>query len=198
LPRRHSLRSGRAKVPIVRVLIAAIACWGIIGCAGAASNVTLTAFRASDVSLFDNAVDLVASPVIVEGESGAFADRVGRADLIASIRLQSLHSELIKRRSAYRLTVKVKDWLKGASTKELELRVADDEPGYRSVEVNEDRLLHDAFIAFVKWEAEPGSSELIAHWHLSPDSPAVREKIDYVLRRPATEPQTEVEVVEPR
>jgi len=181
----------------VRVLIAAIACWGI-GCVGAASNVPVTDFRASDVSLFDNSVDLVAAPVIVEGESGAFERRVARADLVASIRVQSLHSELIKHRSAYRLTVKVKDRLKGASTKELELRVSDSEPGYRSVAVNEDRLLADSFVAFVKWEADPGSPKPIAHWHLSPDSGAVRDKIDYVLRRPAPDPHTEVEVVEPR
>ena len=191
------LRSGRARLPFVRVLIAAIACWGI-GCAGAASNVPLTDFRASDVSLFDNSVDLVAAPVIVEGASGAFERRVARADLVASIRVLSLHAELIKHRSAYRLTAKVKDQLKGASTKELELRVTDEERGYRSVEVNEDRLLHDSFIAFVKWESDPASSGLIAHWHLSPDTEAVRRKIDYVLRRPAPDPHTEVEVVEPR
>lgn len=181
----------------MRVLIAAIACWGI-GCAAAALNVPATDFRTADALLFDNSVDLVASPVIVEGESGAFERRVVRADLVVAIRVQSLHSEFVKRRSAYRLTVKVKDRLKGASSKELELRVADDEPGYRSVEVNEDRLLGDSFIAFVKWEADPTSSEPIAHWHLSPDSEAVRDKVDYVLRRPAPDPHTEVEVVEPR
>jgi hypothetical protein len=58
--------------------------------------------------LFDNAVDLVEAPVIVEGEwSGAFERRVGRADLIAVVRVESLSSDLVKRRSAYRLTVTV-------------------------------------------------------------------------------------------
>jgi hypothetical protein len=159
--------------------------------------VPVTEFRATDVALFDNSVDLVAAPVIVEGESGAFERRVGRADLIASIRVQTLRSELIKHRSSYRLTVRVKDRLKGESARDLELRVTDDEPGYRSVELNEDRLLRDSFIAFVKWETAPKSPELVAHWHLSPDSAAVRDKIDYVLRRPAPDPHTEVEVVEP-
>ena len=42
------------------------------------------------------------------------------------------------------------------------------------------------------------TKELIVHWHLSPDSDAVRDKINYVLRRPATDPHTEVEVVEPK
>lgn len=158
----------------------------------------ITEYRASDAALFDNSVDLVAEPVIVEGEYGAFERRVARADLVASIRVQSLHSEFVKRRAAYRLTVKVKDRLKGSSTKEIELRVTDDEPGHRSVELNEDRLLHDSFVAFIKWEAQPGVLDPLAHWHLSPDTPAVRDKIDYVLRRPPPDPHTEVDVVEPR
>jgi len=181
----------------VRVLIAAIACWGI-GCAGTSSNAPATEFLPSDAALFDNAVDLVEAPVIVEGEwSGAFEQRVGRADLIAVVRIDSLSSDLVKRRSAYRLTVRVKDRLKGTSSKDIVLRVGDDEPGYPTVRVNEDRLLHNPFVAFVKWEAASDSSKLIAHWHLSPDSDAVREKIDFFLRHPVRDSHTEVEVVKP-
>ncbi|MGB3049531.1 MAG: hypothetical protein WBB42_00945 [Polyangiales bacterium] len=155
-------------------------------------------FRPSDAPLFDNAVDLVKAPVIVEGEwSGAFERRVGRADLIAVVRVDSLSSDFISRRSAYRLTVKVKNRLKGSSSKELLLRVGDDEPGYDTVRVNEDRLLGGPFVVFLKWAADPESSKPIAHWHLSPDSDAVREKIDYVLRHPMKDVRPEVEVVEP-
>jgi len=179
------------------VLIAAIACWGV-GCAGASSNVPTTDFQPSDVSLFDNAVDLVDAPVIVEGQwSGAFERRVGRADLIAAVQVDSLSSDLVKRRSAYRLTVKVRDRLKGSSSTEIVLRVRDDQIGYQSVRVNEDRLLHSPFVAFIKWEAVTGSPELIAHWHLSPDSAAVRDKIEFFLRQPVRDSHTEVEVVEP-
>lgn len=181
----------------MRALITAIACVGI-ACAGASSNTAVTDFRPTDAALFDNAVDLISEPVIVEGEHGAFERRTARADLVAAIRVQSLHSEFVKRRSAYRLDVKVKDRLKGESTKELVLRVSDDEPGHRSVELHEDRLVHDPFIAFIKWEAVSGSPDLVAHWHLSPDSQAVRDKIEHVLRRPPPDPHTEVEVVEPK
>lgn len=181
----------------MRVLIAAIACWGV-GCAGASSNAPMTDFQAADVSLFDNAVDLVEAPVIVEGEwSGAFERRVGRADLIAVVRVDSLSSDLVKRRSAYRLTVRVRDRLKGSSSKEIVLRVRDDEPGYQSVRVNEDWLLHNPSVVFIKWETKQESSELTAHWHLSPDSAAVRDKVDFFLRQPAKDPQTEVEVLKP-
>jgi len=170
----------------VRVLIAVIACWGI-GCASAASNAPATQFQPSDVGLFDNAVDLVEVPVIVEGDwSGTFEQRVRRADLVAVVKVHSLSNDFVSRRSAYRLTVKVKKRLKGSSTKELVLRVSDEEPGYETVQVNEDRLLHDPFVAFIKWEADPGSPDLIAHWHLSPDSDEVREKVDFSLRQSAS------------
>jgi hypothetical protein len=177
--------------------MAAIACWGV-GCAGASSNAPTTDFQSSDVSLFDNAVDIVEAPVIVEGQwSGAFERRVGRADLIAVVQVASLSSDLIKRRSAYRLTAMVRNRLKGSSSTELVLRVRDDEAGYQSVRVNEDRLLHNPFVAFIKWEVDTGSPELIAHWHLSPDSDAVRDKIEFFLRQPVRDSHTELEVVEP-
>jgi hypothetical protein len=194
--RRHWPPFGRARIDPVRALIAAIACWGV-GCAGASPNAPTTHFEPSDVSLFDNSVDLVEAPVIVEGQwSGAFEQRVARADLIAVVQVASLSSDLVKRRSAYRLTVKVGDRLKGNSSAELTLRVRDDEPGYHTVRVNEDRLLRDPFVAFIKWEAAAGSPELVAHWHLSPDSNAVRDKIEFFLRQPVKDTHTEVEVVE--
>ena len=181
----------------MRVLIAAIACWGV-GCAGASSNAPTTDFQASDASLFDNAVDLVEAPVIVEGEwSGAFERRVGRADLIVAVRVESLSSDLVKRRSAYRIAVRVEAWLKGSSSKEIVLRVRDDEPGYQSIRVNEDRILHDPFVAFLKWEAGSESPKLTPHWHLSPDSDAVRDKVQFFLHQPVRDSHTEVEVVEP-
>jgi len=143
-------------------------------------------------------VDLVEAPVIVEGEwGGAFERRVERADLIAVVHVDSLSSDFVKRRSAYRITIRVKGRLKGSSSKEIVVRVRDDEPGYESVRANEDWLLHNSSVAFIKWETDPGSPELTAHWHISPDSDAVRDKIEFLLRQPAKDPHTEVEVVKP-
>jgi len=181
----------------VRLLIAAIVCWGV-GCAGVSSNAPAADFQPADLSLFDNAVDLIEDPVIVEGEwRSVFERRVARADLIGVVRVDSLSSDLIKRRSAYRLIVRVSDWLKGSSSKEIVLRVRDDEPGYQTVRINEDRLLREPFIAFVKWTADSDSSERTARWHLSPDSEAVRSKINFSLHQQVKGAETEVEVVEP-
>ena len=179
----------------MRVLVAIIACLGV-GCAATASNAPVTVFQASDLELFDNAVDLVEVPVIVEGDwTGAFERRVQRADLVAVVHIDSLSNDFVSRRSAYRLIVKVKKRLKGSSTKELVLRVGEEEGGYETVQVNEDRLLHNPFVAFVKWEADRDSGDLIAHWHLSPDSDEVRDKVDYSLRQPAQQTQAQVQSV---
>ena len=62
--------------------------------------------------------------------------------------------------------------------------------------VHEDRILENQLVAFIKWEVDPASPELIAHWHLSPDSDAVQDKIDFFLRQPARDSHTEVEVVQ--
>ncbi|MGB9340038.1 MAG: hypothetical protein WCB63_12405, partial [Polyangiales bacterium] len=174
----------------MRVLIAAFA-WLGIGCAGATPSMPAPDFRPSDAPLFDNAVDLVEAPVIVEGDwTGVFERRVGRADLIAVVRVDSLSSDFVSRRSAYRLTVRVKNRLKGSSSKEIVLRVDDDEPGYETVRVNEDRLLHNPFVVFLKWAADPESAEPIPRWHLSPDSDAVRETVDFFLRHPMKDVRT--------
>ena len=68
------------------------------------------------------------------------------------------------------------------------LKVVDDQRGYQTVRMNEDRLLDGSFVAFVKWGLDPDSSDPVAHWHLSPNSDQVREKVDFVLRQPHSEP----------
>jgi len=181
----------------VRALIAVVACCGI-GCASTSINVPSTDFRSTDVALFDDAMDLVDTPVIVEGQwSGAFERRVGRSDLIAVVHVDSLSSDLVKRRSAYRLNVRVAERLKGSSSNEIALRVRDDESGYQSIRVNEDRLLSHPWVAFVKWERGSKSAEPIAHWHLSPDSAAVRDKVDFLLRNPEAASGTAHDLSEP-
>jgi hypothetical protein len=175
----------------------AIAFWGL-GCAGTTPNVPATAYRASDAPLFDHSIDFVDKPAIVEGEwRGAFEQRVARADLIAAVRVQSSIAEIVKRRSALRITVRVRERFKGESIKEIELRVEDDQPSYATVEDHEDRLLRDPWVAFIKWEVLEGASAPVPHWHLSPDTPDVRKKIDYLLRSPPPDSHTEVEVIEP-
>ena len=166
------------------MLLAVIAGFAI-GCASRSSNAPPSEFTASDAALFDDAVDLAESPVIADDVWGPFAHRVGRADLIAVIRVESLSSDLVRRRSAYRIAVRIEERLKGDHATDLILRVEDQQPGYRTVQANEERLLRDPFIAFIKWETETGSSEApVSRWHLSPASEEARQQVERLLREP--------------
>lgn len=190
------LLAPRASLPLVRTMIASIVCLAI-GCAGASSKATATEFRASDAELFDDNVDWVESPLAVESARRTFERRVGRADLIAIVRVESLSSDLVRRRSAYRLATRIEDRLKGSFGGELILRVEDDEAGYHTVQSNEDRLLRDPFIAFVKWEDEAESAEPVARWHLSPASDAARQQVQLVLSGSVQRDPRKGGVVEP-
>lgn len=181
----------------MRALFLAIASLGV-GCAGATPTVPATTYQASDAPFFDHSVDFVRSPAIVEGEwRGAFEQRVARADLVAAVRVKSSISEVVQRSSALRITVRVDEKLKGTSDDEIELRVDDDQPSHAVVEDHQQELLRDPWIAFVKWEGVGGGGSPVPHWHLSPDTPKVRAKIDYLLSIPPPDPNTQVEVIEP-
>lgn len=168
----------------MRVLAMGVVC-ALLGCARGSSSIPTVEFAAEDEFLFDNSVDFVDKPAIVESEwRGEFERRVTRADIIAGVKIESLSSDEDRRGATYRLTARVADRLKGRSVRELVLRVHDDEPGFQRVRVNEDRLLRDPFIAFIKWENDPESDQPVPRWHLSPDSPAVRDKVAFFLESP--------------
>ncbi|MGD8316128.1 MAG: hypothetical protein PVH21_09820 [Myxococcales bacterium] len=180
----------------MRLLVALLSCCAI-QCAGASSNAPETEFRESDLDLFDDAVDLVENPLVIESMQGAFERRVARADLIAIVRVESLSSDFIRRRSAYRLAVRIEQRLKGSAPAEMVLRVEADQPGYRTVQKHEDLLLRNAFIAFVKWEPHSADAEPVNHWHLSPASNVALDQVQLVLSKPAADGQTKIEAQKP-
>ncbi len=181
----------------MRVLLVVLAVWAV-GCGTTSYNLPDHDFLAADAALFDDAVDSMEAPVIVKGAPGTFDRRVERADLVAVVRVESLSSDLVRRQSAYRLAVRIDERLKGAFEGDLLLRVEDDQPGYETVRAHEDRLLRDPFLAFVKWESDPGSEEPpIAHWHLSPASAASVDRARQLLDRSASDADTEAEVLSP-
>ena len=154
------------------------------GCGGSRKHVVVADFRPGDEEVFDDALDLVASPAIVEGEwGGDFERRVDRADLIAVVEIETLRSNVnLDRRTTYLLSAGVREALKGRAVRDLVLQVGDHKAGFDTVRANEDRLLRDPFVAFVKWQHGSAPSELRARWHLSPASLGVREKIAFLLR----------------
>lgn len=181
----------------MRVLVACVVC-ASLGCGGASTTAPTTDFAPEDDLLFDNSIDFVDRPAIVESEwRGQFERRVTRANIIAVVMIQSLSSVQDRQGAGYRLTAKVTELLKGASDREIVLRTHDGEPGFRRVQVNENRLLRDPFVAFIRWENDPEFEELVPRWHLSPDSPGVRDKVTFFLSPPPGDDRTQVEVLAP-
>ncbi len=181
----------------MRVLMMGVVC-ALSGCAKGPPAVSTVEFTAEDERVFDNSVDLVDKPAIVESEwRGGFERRVTRADVIAAVKVEALSADEDRRGAGYRLTVRVVDRLKGRSARELVLRVQDDELGFRTVRANEDRLLRDPFIVFIKWQSDPEFDGPVARWHLSPDSPEVRDKVAFFLNPPSRDDRTQVEALGP-
>ena len=190
-------RRRRAKVPSVRLW--AIAAVGVaIGCARGGSESSTVDLTPEDESAFDNGVDFVERPAIVESEwRGAFERRVTGSDAIAVIEVEALNWDEDFRGGGYRITGKVTDRVKGSVGREIVLRVRDGERGYRSVQAYEDRLLGSSFVVFVKWMRDPDSGSAVPRWHLSPDSPHVRDKVTFFLQVPKGDARTSVQVVPP-
>lgn len=179
-------------------------CWslGVLGlllaCGGSSGAGPGVEFVPEDSLTFDDSVDMIDKPVIVESEwQGQFEKRVTRADFIGTVRVDAISLDADRRGSGYRLNVRVTDTLRGRAPREMVLRVNDQQPGFQSVSMYEDRLLGGSFVAFVKWQEDAESRQSIPRWHLSPNSPAVQDKVRFFSNPPPPDGRTEVEVVAP-
>ncbi|MEM7137293.1 MAG: hypothetical protein AAF500_11975 [Myxococcota bacterium] len=170
----------------------------LVACGSSAANQASVEFTPKDNLAFDDAVDVIDRPVIVESEwQGQFERRVTHADFIGSVRVESISVDQDRRGAGYRLVARVVETLLGRAPRELALEVHDDQPGFESVRMYEDDLLGGRFIVFVKWQAQADSREVLPRWHLSPDSPGVRDKVRFFLNPGASDGRTEVEVLAP-
>lgn len=152
----------------------------------------------ADTVTFDDSVDMIDKPVVVESEwQGEFEKRVTRADFLGTVRVDGISRDEDRQGSGYRLKVKVTDTLRGRAPREMVLRVNDSQPGFRRVALYEDRLLGGSFVAFIKWQEDAESRRSIPRWHLSPDSPAVHDKVRFFSDPPPSDGRTQVEVVAP-
>lgn len=136
-----------------------------------------TPFLPEHQAMFENGLDMVRDP---EALGGAWLgewqedldERVTHADVVALVTVRTLREDVdLDRNETYRLIAEVDRAYLGELDDEITLIVAQDEPGYGTVENNERQLLDTQFVAFIKWEeTEDG---LRARWHLSPATEAV-------------------------
>ncbi len=150
---------------------------------------------ADDVRVLDNGVDFLADANSLAGQwleswSEEMDLRIGRADLIVVLQVNAMHTDTdLERHTSHRLAATVLETMRGDAPDEINLASHRDDPGYPTLERSTSRVLEARFVAFVKW-TQPGGegAPVVARWHLSPDSEAVR---DYVSGRIAVQEQAE-------
>lgn len=186
-----------SRTPSLLPLLALIA-----ACATASPNsvpTTGTPMSAEDRVLFDDGVDFVGDPGVLEGRwrddwSSELDARVTGADVVAYVQVRALRTDLdLERRTTYRLLIDEVDTIVGELPEELALASVEGDGGYITIEGNEDRILEQELVLFLKWEQEAPGAQVRARWHLSPHTEAVTARVEYLAerRRGVSRPQPE-------
>lgn len=187
----HSIRK-----TVMLPFFVAFAC----GCGGGSGQIkTSSDFTVEHAEFFEDGVDYVANPDVLEGRwrddwQRELEKRLEYADFIGVVTVTTLRTDIDPgRRTSYRLMTKVDKRLFGEAPKAgLTLLVRDGQPGYETVDGNQRRILDERFVVFVKWYEN--DNELIsAHWHLSPASDVIVDRVrELLLRRESSKPQVRV------
>lgn len=161
------------------------------GCGGGATAVRPTSpFTDEDARFFDGSVDFVEDPTALQGRwadtwNEELDERVGRLDMLAAIEVHTLRTDTdLDRRRTFRLVANVRDELYGDyELGELDLVVREGERGFATVEGNQRRILHQPFLAFVKFAESELDGSIVPKWHLSPVSQPVLDRVNALLEQ---------------
>ena len=140
-------------------------------------------------ALFDDGVDFVGDPSVLEGRwrddwSRELDERVTRADVVSYIRVHALRTDTdLERRTTYRLLIDEVDDVLGGLPEELALASLEGDGGFATIDGNEDRILDQEFVLFLKWEQREPDAEVRARWHLSPHTEQVTARVEYLAER---------------
>jgi len=162
----------------------------LAACGGPAQTVAVVTspFTAEHEPVFENGLDLVRDPRVLEGPwletwEDELARRTGFADVVALVTVRTLRTDVdLDRRRTYRLITHVDDVYFGENVgEELVFITREGEGGFQTVETNERRLLDTQYIAFLKW-AEDADGIVRARWHFSPATDQVARRVRSALR----------------
>lgn len=181
-----------------QLLTACLVCLAL-GCGGGTQLKTQAGppLTADEQKVFDDGVDFVATLEGLEGRwredwDRDLAVRVGGADLIALVTVRTLRTDTDpQQRVTYRLQLQLDRELVGnAPSREIELTVHAEEPGFRSVDENLGRLVDTQFMAYLRRGPDG------MRWHLSPAADQVvvetESKITQLQRAPKDESRERV------
>lgn len=144
---------------------------------------------AAEALLYENGVDNVADPDVLEGRwredwSRELDERVTGADVVAVVTVKTLRTDVDPgRRVTYRLVIVTDRQIVGEIPDELSLSVTEADRGFNSVDGNERRILDQSFVLFAKYELATGNDKVTTRWHLAPAAEGVVARVDYLAER---------------
>ena len=156
-------------------------------------------FTATDLTLFDDGVDLVSDP---DGLGGRWAedwntemrDRVQRSDLIALVTVSTLLTDTDPEgHTTHRLVVHIDKSMKGEPpADEINLSSPDAAAGFPTVDSNKGRLLHMRLLALLKWIAQPDGS-VGSHFHLASAAEDIVSRVQAHIERDTPQSRTVIQ-----
>jgi len=192
---RIALATGRVSIA------AAILVSPLAACGSAAPRVVVTPMTAAQEPLFENGVDFIDDPSLLEGSwletwEQEIDARVAASDLMAYVRITTLHTDSdLERRETHRLLAHIDSLRHGINPGEdVELVARAGEGGFDTVRNNDARILNQRFVVFVRWTQADEDAPLVARWHLSPASERVVRRVNSLIeaRRAPTEDRRRV------
>ncbi len=161
----------KQSLPYVSVLCAAIVSLG--GCGGAAGEVRQYQFTEEHAAVFEDGVDFVADPQILSGRwledwHRDMQKRVELSDFVGVVTVTTFRTDTDPgQQTTHRLLATVDRRLHGDPLgDELTLLTYEGQEGYATVQENEQRILNQRFVVFVKWYNDEEGA-VAAHWHLA-------------------------------
>jgi hypothetical protein len=183
-------------VTISAVLFAA----SLAGCGAAAPPVVVTPMTPEAEAAFENGVDFIADPSLLEGSwldawESDIEHRVTLSDAIAVVRITTVRRDTdLEHHDTYHLVAEVVSVRYGTLAGDVSLASREGEPGFGTIVDNDDRLLQppadhpDHFLLYVRWTRDD-DGDLVPRWHISPAGTPVVQRANSLieLRRQAGE-----------
>ncbi|MFN9813844.1 MAG: hypothetical protein ACK6CU_29885 [Deltaproteobacteria bacterium] len=158
------------------------------GCGSSAPRIVATPMTQSQSVVFENGVDYIDDPTLLEGGwletwEQEIELRARSSDIVAYVRVTTMRTDTdLERRETHRLVAHIDSVRFGQPPgDDLELVVREGDAGFDTVHEQEQRILNQRFVAFVKWtQAGPGDP-IVARWHLSPASERIVRRVNALI-----------------
>jgi hypothetical protein len=158
-------------------------------CGGAVEHVRASSpFTDQHARFFEDGLDFVGDPQTLEGPwldewQAELQERVALSDLIARVKVTAVRSSRDRERTMLQLDLEIREIVHGANPSDVvPVSAHEGDQGFPSVRSSETQLLNAEYLLFVKWYVDE-TGQVLPHWHLSPDTDAVRTKVQEDVRR---------------